>query len=49
MDNTKKLLATLGMIYAMLGGEAYFMDEAYEFMGDELKTPKGDDENEPDG
>ena len=39
MDNTKKLLVTLGMIHAMLGGN--FMDEAYEFMGDELKAPEG--------
>ena len=46
MDNTKKLLVTLGMIGAMLGGD--FIDEAYEFIGDELKTPEGDDENESD-
>ena len=46
MDNTKKLLVTLGMIGAMLGGD--FMNEAYEFMDDELKAPEGDDKNEPD-
>lgn len=46
MDNTKKLLATLGMICGMLGGD--FMNETYEFMEDELKAPEGDDENEPD-
>ena len=44
MDNTKKLLVTFGMICGMLGGD--FMNEAYEFMEDELKVPEGDDENE---